>query len=204
MRARRDDHDVVAFRDHRHDLLAELRGDRLGLDLEHLREERDHAGAPRLGVRVVLDVALGEPLVGELPVSRLEQVALDVIRRLLVPVELRVGAGEQRLGVRRADDGFLGAAGARRERGAEEGEQRERLIWRLRWSNRFVNRRARPNDASSGASVVDDVSRARSVLGSTYPPAHLLAAPPTGSARRTSRSGSPALNAPATARSIAA
>jgi hypothetical protein len=55
----------------------------------------------------VLQVAFGEEPVGFVPVSCLQQVAHDVIDNLLVGVQKRVRAGEQRLLVGYGDNCFL-------------------------------------------------------------------------------------------------
>ena len=66
--------------------------------------------------RIVLVVGVGKPLAGFIPLAALQQLALDVHRRLLVAVQLRVAGLEQRLRILDSDDGLRsGESDARRE-----------------------------------------------------------------------------------------
>ena len=62
-------------------------------------EEADDASAAGADIRVVLDVSLGQPFVGFIPVIALQELSHDSQRDLFVGVELRIRIGEQRFGI---------------------------------------------------------------------------------------------------------
>jgi hypothetical protein len=66
---------------------------------------REHEGATRVGVRVVLDVVFAEVLLGGHRVAGLDQRAPGVVDEALVGGERRVVAAHQRLVVRALHDG---------------------------------------------------------------------------------------------------
>ena len=105
----RDQDHMIAFGHHAPRPSANLSGDGFGLNLQHLREELHDRGPSRRRIGVVLDVSLGKPFVREFPMPGFEQVADDVVGGLLVGVQLRIGAREQRLCIRRSRDRFLGS-----------------------------------------------------------------------------------------------
>src|SRR5205809_2553560 len=101
------DYHEIALRHHRHDLRLHLLRYWYGLHLPDLSEVLHHTSASGRGVRIVLDVPLRQVLVCQLPMPRLKQVSYDVIGGLLVRIELRVAAVEQRLRIARAANGVL-------------------------------------------------------------------------------------------------
>ncbi len=71
----------------------------------------------------MLDVALGEPVAGLIPLAGLEQVLLDVVGGLHVLVQLRIAALEQGLRIGDSDHGLLGVGlGEAKCRGGDDGE----------------------------------------------------------------------------------
>ena len=103
------DADDVAAREHGDDGHRELAAGRRS---RRRPEVRDDVRAARMHVRVVLQVALGEVLVGLVPMVALQELAHDVQHGLLVRVQRWVFVGEQRFGIGGRDDGLLGGAGA--------------------------------------------------------------------------------------------
>src|SRR5690606_5434937 len=93
----RDHHDDhVALGHHVHDGRRELAAVVGARPFHDLREVIDHALEPRGRVRVVLDVAVGDPLAGTVPLVALQELAHDVQRGLLVAVLHRVLVDEER------------------------------------------------------------------------------------------------------------
>src|SRR5919197_607068 len=100
-------HHEIAFGHHCHDLGLHLLRNRHGLHLSDFGEVLHHTLASGPGVRVVLDVALRQILVCQLPMPRLEQILDDVVGDLLVRIELWVTAVEEGVRTVRAKYGFL-------------------------------------------------------------------------------------------------
>src|SRR5437879_8702469 len=101
------DYHEIALGHHRHDLRLHLLRYWYGLHPPDLGEVLHHTSASGRRVRVMLDVPLGQVSVGQLPVSRLKQIFDDVVGNLLVGIEARVAAVEQRVRIARADNRFL-------------------------------------------------------------------------------------------------
>src|SRR5690349_18781932 len=80
-------------------------------------------------------VSLRQPLAGAIPLSALQQLAHDVERRLLVPIESGVRAFEQRLGIFHAHDGFLRAKRDARQERREDHSQKKRSCFHARDCN---------------------------------------------------------------------
>jgi len=68
----------------------------------------------------VLNVALGQVLVGKLPVIRFKQIPEDGVHQLLVGIQLGVGTLEERFRVGNTQDRLLSPNGQR-----DEGQQRQ-------------------------------------------------------------------------------
>src|SRR5205814_7488852 len=120
VRARREHGHVVAFGDDSDDLAGENRAAVGALLSENLREEVHDRVPARVGVRVVLVIGRGEPLGRAVPLTALQELALDMQRRLLVSIELRIARLEQCLGILDADHGLLREQREARDSGRDE------------------------------------------------------------------------------------
>src|SRR6266550_2531963 len=105
------DHHEIALGHDRYDLGPHLLRERRGFHLPDLGEEFHHTLASRRSVWIVLDVALGQILVRQLPVPRLEQIFHDVVGGLRVRIELWVNTVEQGVRIARTDNRCLSMQG---------------------------------------------------------------------------------------------
>src|SRR4029077_6121901 len=105
------DHHEITLGHHRDDLGLHLVWERRGLHLPDLGEVFHHTLASRRRVGLVLEVALRQILVRQLPVPRLEQILYNVVGGLLVRIEPWVTAPEQGVWIARTDNRCLSMQG---------------------------------------------------------------------------------------------